>query len=79
MLCELKVSNVADIMFNLVPKHEDLKEPVLNFMAENFEKVSASQGFKDILANLMNYPNFNTILSEILAEHFRIQKENNSK
>src|SRR5581483_3044569 len=56
MLCELKVSNVSDIMFNLVPKYEDLKEPVLNFMAKNFEKVSSSQGFKDILENLMNYP-----------------------
>ena len=77
ILDELKVSNVSDIMFNLVPKYEDLKEPVLNFMAKNFERVSASQEFKYIMANLVNYPNYNMILSEILEEHFKIQKENN--
>jgi hypothetical protein len=74
ILDELKISNVSKIMFNLVPKYEDLKEPVLNFMAKHFEQVNNSQEFKDILANLVDYPNYNVILSEILTEHFKIQK-----
>ncbi|PKY44045.1 hypothetical protein RhiirA4_541550 [Rhizophagus irregularis] len=74
ILDELKVSNVSNIMFDLVPKYGDLKEPVLNYMAKNFEQVNNSQEFKEILANLVDYPNYNVILSEILAEHFKVQK-----
>ncbi|PKK68541.1 hypothetical protein RhiirC2_860976 [Rhizophagus irregularis] len=74
ILEELKISNVSKIMFDLVPKYGDLKEPVLNYMAKNFEQVNNSQEFKDILANLVDYPNYNVILSEILTEHFKIQK-----
>ncbi|CAB4474885.1 unnamed protein product [Rhizophagus irregularis] len=74
ILEELKISNVSKIMFDLVPKYGDLKEPVLNYMAKNFEQVNDSQEFKDILANLVDYPNYNVILSEILTEHFKIQK-----
>ena len=71
---ELNISNASEIMFGLVPRYEDLKEYVLKFMVENFEQVSNSQEFKDILSSLVNYPNYNVILSEILAEHFKIQK-----
>ena len=78
IICELNISNVSNIMFNLVPKYEDLKVPVLNFVAKNFEEISVSQEFKDIMANLVNYPDYNVILSEIWAEHFKIQKENTS-
>ncbi|RIA92039.1 hypothetical protein C1645_736700 [Glomus cerebriforme] len=74
ILDELNLSNVSDIMFNLVSDYEDLKEPVLKFMAKNFEEVNNSQEFKDILANLVNYPNYNVILSEIWAEYFKTQK-----
>ncbi|CAG8525773.1 7197_t:CDS:2 [Rhizophagus irregularis] len=38
ILDELTISNVSKIMFNLVPNYNDLKKPVLNFMAINFEE-----------------------------------------
>ncbi|GBC03441.1 hypothetical protein RclHR1_05120011 [Rhizophagus clarus] len=74
ILDELKISNVSKIMFDLVPEYEDLKEQVLKFMAKNFEEINNSQEFKDILANLTNYPNYSVILSEIWAEYFKLQK-----
>jgi hypothetical protein len=74
ILNELNLSNVSGIMFNLASRYEDLKEPVLKFMAKNFEEINNSQEFKNVLANLVNYPNYNVILSEIWAEYFKIQK-----
>lgn len=71
---ELTVNNVAEIMFRLVPKYEDLKEPILSFMAENFEEVCNSKGFKDVLANPNDYTYYNRIMSEVLSQHFKIQK-----
>ncbi|GES79754.1 BTB/POZ protein [Rhizophagus clarus] len=70
---ELTVNNVAEIMFRLVPKYEDLKEPILSFMAENFEEVCNSKGFKDVLANPNDYTYYNQIMSEVLSQHFKIQ------
>ncbi|PYY20852.1 MAG: hypothetical protein DMG62_21615 [Acidobacteria bacterium] len=74
ILDELKISNVSKIMFDLVPKYEDLKESVLEFMAKNFERINNSKEFKDILANLVNYPNYDVILTEIWAECFKTQR-----
>jgi len=71
---ELTIDNVAEIMFRLVPKYEDLKEPILSFMAENFEDVCNSKGFKDVLANPNDYTCYNQIISEVLSKHFKIQK-----
>ncbi|CAG8500142.1 4673_t:CDS:2 [Funneliformis caledonium] len=61
---ELTIDNAAEIMFRLVPKYEDLKEPILSFMAENFEAVCNSKGFKDVLANPNDYTCYNQIMSE---------------
>ncbi|GES79749.1 BTB/POZ protein [Rhizophagus clarus] len=74
ILNELNLFNVSEIMFNLASRYEDLKEPVLKFMAKNFEEINNSQEFKNVLANLVNYPNYNVVLSEIWAEFFKIQK-----
>ncbi|CAI2169048.1 12044_t:CDS:2 [Funneliformis geosporum] len=71
---ELTIDNAAEIMFRLVPKYEDLKEPILSFMAENFEAVCNSKGFKDVLANPNDYTCYNQIMSEVLSNHFKIQK-----
>jgi len=71
---ELTVNNVAEIMFRLVPKYEDLKEPILSFMAENFEDVCNSKGFKDVLANPNDYTYYHRIMYEVLSQHFKIQK-----
>jgi hypothetical protein len=76
---ELTVDNVAEIMFRLVPKYEDLKEPILSFMAENFEEVCNSKGFKDVLANPNDYTSYTQIMSEVLSQHFKIQKEKLNK
>ncbi|RGB42440.1 hypothetical protein C1646_662225 [Rhizophagus diaphanus] len=74
ILNELNLSNVSEIMFNLASRYEDLKGPVLKFMAKNFEEINNSQEFKNVLANLVNYPNYNVVLSEIWAEYFKIQR-----
>ena len=71
---ELEISNASEILFGLVPSYEDLKEPVLKFMAKNFEEVYKSQEFKDILENLANYPSYNVIFSELFEEHFKQKK-----
>ena len=76
ILAELNPHNASGIIFNLTSKYEDLRKPVLKFMAKNFEEINNSQEFKDILANLVIYPNYNLILSEILTEYFKIQKSN---
>ncbi|CAB5110429.1 POZ domain-containing protein [Rhizophagus irregularis] len=73
ILDELTISNVSKIMFNLVPNYNDLKKPVLNFMAINFEEVYRSQEFKEISANLEDYENFNITLLEIYTEFLRIR------
>ncbi|CAI2173245.1 2551_t:CDS:2 [Funneliformis geosporum] len=36
---ELEISNVSEILFGLVPIYEDLKGPVLKFMARHFKEV----------------------------------------
>ncbi|CAG8443333.1 15401_t:CDS:2 [Funneliformis mosseae] len=61
---ELGISNVCEILFGLVPKYEDLKGPVLKFMARHFEEVSQSEEFNDILKNLPKYPYFSDIYPE---------------
>jgi hypothetical protein len=76
---ELNLSNVSEIMFGLVPKYEDLKDPVLNFMVKNFEQVSDTQGFKNVLAKSADYYKFNDIMSELLSEYFKIQKDSHGK
>ncbi|PKY48775.1 hypothetical protein RhiirA4_464462 [Rhizophagus irregularis] len=45
---ELTISNVSEIMFNLVSNYNNLKKPILNFMAINFEEVYQSQEFEEM-------------------------------
>ncbi|GBC03434.1 hypothetical protein RclHR1_05120004 [Rhizophagus clarus] len=76
---ELNLYNASEIMFGLVPKYEDLKEPVLNFMVKNFEQVSDTQGFKNVLEKSADYYKFNDVMSELLSEHFKTQKSSHGK
>ncbi|EXX69574.1 uncharacterized protein OCT59_008906 [Rhizophagus irregularis] len=76
---ELNLTNVSEIMFGLVPKYEDLKDPILHFMIKNFEQISETQGFKNILSKSSDYYKFNDIMSELLSEYFKFQKGSNRK
>ncbi|RIA92035.1 hypothetical protein C1645_821282 [Glomus cerebriforme] len=75
LIDELDTINAADIMFDLVPKYDDLKKPVLEFTAKNFKAVSKSSGFKYILANPDEYLDFDEIMSEVLEEHFKVHEK----
>jgi hypothetical protein len=68
---ELNISNASEIMFGLVPKYEDLKEPVLKFMVRNFEKVCNTQGFKNVLMQSSKYSGFDEVMSELIFKHFK--------
>jgi hypothetical protein len=61
----LNINNAAEILFNYAWKWTDLKEHIIKFIVKNIKYVRNSKGYKDILANCYDNPNFLKLNMEI--------------
>ncbi|GBB95324.1 hypothetical protein RclHR1_02510018 [Rhizophagus clarus] len=61
----LNINNAAEILFKYAWKWSELKEHIIRFIVENIKYVRNSKGYKDILANYSDYPNFLKLNMEI--------------
>ncbi|CAG8456649.1 12423_t:CDS:2 [Rhizophagus irregularis] len=61
----LNINNAAEMLFKYAWKWTDLKEHIIRFIVENIQYVRNSKGYKDILANYSDNPNFLKLNTEI--------------
>ncbi|CAI2163188.1 1814_t:CDS:2 [Funneliformis geosporum] len=62
----LDEENAAKILFTYAWKWPDLKDPILKFVVDKFNTIRKTDGYKDIVASPIGYPNFFNLNTEIL-------------
>ncbi|CAG8546459.1 10614_t:CDS:2 [Acaulospora colombiana] len=70
ILKNLNVDDAAEFLFSTAWKYPELKEEVMKYTVLNFIAIRQTPAFKNILANPSNYPSYNELLNELLAELF---------
>ncbi|CAG8455719.1 7011_t:CDS:2 [Funneliformis mosseae] len=66
----LTVNDAAEFLFGTAWKYPELKEHTMKYVVLNFVNIRQTTGFKNILSDLSNYPQYSEIFNEILSELF---------
>lgn len=75
----LTVNDAAEFLFGTAWKYPELKEHAMKYVVLNFVHIRQTTGFKNILSDLANHPQYAEILNEILAELFPATPVNTGK
>ncbi|PKY40006.1 hypothetical protein RhiirA4_394155 [Rhizophagus irregularis] len=75
----LTVNDAAEFLFGTAWKYPELKEHAMKYVVLNFVHIRQTTGFKNILSDLANHPQYAEILNEILAELFPVTPVNTGK
>nr|CAG8486696.1 13838_t:CDS:2 [Entrophospora candida] len=70
-LCRgVNINNAAEFLFSTAWQYDELRDHVMNYVVQNFQSVSKTEGFKIITSNTSKYPLFHDLLTEILHKFF---------